>query len=86
MARTQSFDTRPEAEAVQIELVRRMGGERRAALMRSLSRTVRRLAREALRRDHPDLDEAELARRLIAICYGEELAGKVAGRISPASR
>jgi hypothetical protein len=82
VARTLSPDTRPEAEAVQLELLRRMGGERRAALMRSLTRTVRRLAREAIRRDHPGLDDTEVTRRLLAICYGDALADKVAARVA----
>lgn len=67
-------DTDPDAEAVQIELLRRAGPARRFALARSLSRTTMALARRALRRAHPRATDEEIAVRFVAIHYGEELA------------
>jgi len=75
--RTQSPDTHPEAERVQLEVLERMGGVRRVALMRSLSSSVRRMAREAIRRDEPGLTRTEENLRLISRCYGDECAARV---------
>jgi hypothetical protein len=75
--RTQSPDTHPDAERVQLEALERLGGAGRVDLMRSLSRSVRRLAREAVRRDAPGLSPLEENLRMIEICYGEECARRV---------
>jgi hypothetical protein len=72
-----SSDTSPEAERVQIELLRRAGPTRRFALARSLSQTVMQLARGGIRRRHPDADEEEVGLIFIATHYGQELAEQV---------
>ncbi len=55
--RTQSLDTHPRAEAVQVALLRRASIAKRLFCLRSLSRNVVRLARRALSRTHPELNE-----------------------------
>jgi hypothetical protein len=68
--RTQSDDTAPEAEQVQIGLLRRASPARRMRLARSLSRTAIALSRRAVRRAHPELDEAAAMRAWVALQYG----------------
>ncbi len=79
--RTQSRDTHPKAEAVQIELLRRAGLSKRLALAFSLSRTTIALSREAIRKRRPDLSEQDLRLEFVALCYGEALARRVAARL-----
>jgi hypothetical protein len=74
---TLSRDTSPDAERVQIELLRAATPSRRLALVRSLSATVVDLSRRAIRRAHPDLSEREVLLRWVALHYGEELAERV---------
>ena len=69
-----STDTEPEAERVQIDLLRRAGFARRARLALSLSRTVIGLARRAIRRSLPDATEEEVGLRFVELYYGRELA------------
>ena len=72
--KTQSADTRPEAERMQIELLRKATGARRFALARSLSHTTIRLSRQALRRVHAGADEASLQRLWVTLQYSQSLA------------
>jgi hypothetical protein len=72
-----SSDTDPEAERVQIELLRAAGPERRLALAFSLSATVLDLSRQGLRARHPADSEEETGLRLVALCHGIELAEAV---------
>ncbi len=72
--RPMSRDTHPDAEAVQIELLRRASPARRFELARSLSRTTMWLAWRAIRRAHPDVSDEEVSVRFVALHYGEELA------------
>ena len=68
--RTQSLDTHPRAEAVQVALLRRASIAKRLFCLRSLSRNVVRLARRALSRTHPELNECEIATLFVANHYG----------------
>lgn len=72
--RTQSPDTSPEAERVQIELVRKLSVAQRVALTRSLTRTVIQLSRRAIRNAHPHMDEDALRVKFVELNYGPELA------------
>lgn len=78
-SRALSRDTTPEAEAVRIEIYRRMAPGRKLALVEEANRTARTLALAGLRRRHPDAGEAELFRRLMDLTLGEELAKEVYG-------
>jgi hypothetical protein len=72
--RTQSPDTTPEAERVQIELLRKAGPERRFHLARSLSQTMIQASRDNIGRLHPEVDEEELKLLFVELYYGKELA------------
>lgn len=69
-----SADTSPDAERVQIELLRQAGPARRFALACSLTRTTLRLSRGAIARANPGASRDELAVRFVELCYGHELA------------
>jgi hypothetical protein len=77
MDRELPSDTDPEAERVQIELLRRASPGRRITLALSLTETVIALARGALRRAQPGLDDRETGLRFVALHYGEDLAERV---------
>ena len=77
--RTLSRDTTPEAEAVQIEIFRRMPGARKLELVQEANRRARELALAGLRQRHPDAGPEELFRRLMDLTLGEELAEEVYG-------
>ncbi len=70
-------DTHPDVHAMQIELLRRAGPERRAQMGWAMTETALRRAREALRRTHPDADEVEIGLLFVQAHYGHELAAKV---------
>ncbi len=70
-------DTAPEAEKVQIELLRKAGTAKRFNITLSLSQAVIDLARRALKRANPNLDEFDLKILFLSNCYGRELAQKV---------
>lgn len=77
--RTLSRDTSPEAEAVQIEIYRRMPAWRKLEIMEEANRNTRELALAGLRMRHPDAGPDELFRRLMDLTLGEELAERVYG-------
>ncbi|MBI4213597.1 MAG: hypothetical protein HY534_04740 [Chloroflexi bacterium] len=70
-------DTEPTAEQVQLDLLRSATVARRASLARSLSCTVIQLTRRAVVAACPTTDGDELAARLVAVCYGPELANRL---------
>jgi hypothetical protein len=69
-----SADTDPEAERVQIELLRRAGKARRAAMALELSAAVIGLARRAIKRSMPGASQEELGLRFVELHYGRDLA------------
>ena len=71
---TRSQDTDPQSERVQMDLLRKASVAQRASIAFSLSKTVIRLAREAMRRQMPQSDDREIMLRFVAINYGAELA------------
>jgi hypothetical protein len=74
-------DTTPEAEAVLIDIYRRMPAWRKLELVEDGIRTARMLAMMGLRSRHPDESEARLRRRLLGLVLGEETALRVYGTI-----
>jgi len=62
-------DTTPAAQARQIEIQRAMSGEQRLTLAYEMSIFARDLAREGIRRDHPEWTEAQLARELLRLAF-----------------
>jgi hypothetical protein len=72
--RTQSPDTHPEAEAVQIALLRQASVAHRITRMRSLTASLMQLSKRAIRRANPGLSEDQLKILFVKYHYGEELA------------
>ncbi len=66
-----------KAREVQLELLRAATPARRLALARSLSTTTITLAREAIRRRHPQWGEREILLEFARVHYGPELASRV---------
>jgi hypothetical protein len=75
--RTQSMDTSPEAERVQIELLRKASVAKKFGLVNSLSRTLIQASRNNIRQLHPDASEEELALIFVELQYGKELADRL---------
>ena len=69
--------TSPQADQVQVELLRRASPATRAARALSLSATVIELARHAIRERHPDWSEDQVAMEFVAVHYGNDLADRV---------
>jgi len=72
-----SMDTHPDAERMQVELLRSASMARRFRLVRSLSTTTVDLARRAIRRRHPGFDERDVLLMFVALHYGEDLARRL---------
>ena len=75
--RTQSEDTSPEMERVQIELIRKASPAKLFGLVRSMSQTMMQASRENIRRLHPDANKEELTLIFVELYYGKELANLV---------
>ena len=71
---SQSPDTAPQAERVQIELIRQSSVSTRVSRVRSLSQTTMYLSRRAIQRANPSLSERGVDLAFVANHYGEELA------------
>lgn len=76
-ARALSSDTHLGAEAVQLELMRRAGPGRRAALAMSLSSSMIANSRRAVAKRFPELDEQGVKLRWMELHYGAALADAV---------
>lgn len=77
-----SSDTDAASEEVQLGLLRGASIARRTALAFSLTRTVVELARGSLARLDPNASESEIALKLVALNYGEDLARRVGERMT----
>jgi len=75
--KTQSSDTHPAAEAVQINLLRKAGVAKRLSIAFSLSESVRRLALDGIRRAHPEASDDEALHIFAEVHYGQTLAEQV---------
>lgn len=62
-------DTTLEAQAVQLRIQREMSGEQRILLAFEMSLFGRELAREGIRRNHPEWSETQIARELIRLAF-----------------
>ena len=71
---SQSPDTAPQAERVQIELIRKSSVCKRISKVRSLSQTTLYLSRRAIQRANPSLSEREVDLVFVSNHYGEKLA------------
>jgi hypothetical protein len=76
---TLSRDTSPDAERVQLELLRRMPPWRKLELVGAMTRTVYALLLAGLRERYPRATERELRLRRAALVLGRDLATRVYG-------
>lgn len=74
---TLSADTSPEAERVQIELLRQTPSWRKMEMVAELNAMVRDLMMAGLRQRYPNATPDELRRRLADLVLGPELAARV---------
>ena len=72
--RTQSEDTSPEMERVQVELIRKAPISKRFALMQAWSQFLIEANKQGIRKDHPGASEEEVALIFVARHYGQILA------------
>lgn len=75
--KTQSIDTHPKAEEVQIALLRQASIARRIARMCSLTQTILRLSQKAIAKANPGLSEQELKVLFARYHYGDDLANRL---------
>jgi hypothetical protein len=75
-------DTHPDAERVQIELLRKAGPRRRSIIASRLTNQSRWRARRGILRAHPDLNEADRRLLFIEVHYGRDLADRVRQALS----
>ena len=75
--KTQSRDTRPEIEEIQISLIRNASIARKVSVVRSLSETTMRLSRKAIARANPGLNDRELDLKFVEYHYGKALANNL---------
>ncbi|HUW18444.1 MAG TPA: hypothetical protein VMW16_04005 [Sedimentisphaerales bacterium] len=71
---SQSPDTAPQAEKVQIQLLSESSVSKRISKVRSLAQTAIYLSRRAIQRANPSLSERGVDLAFVANHYGEELA------------
>jgi hypothetical protein len=67
-------DTHPDAERVQIELLRRAGPAQRLKMALDLTATAINLSRRAIARANPHFSEHDVNMRWVELTYGKELA------------
>jgi hypothetical protein len=70
-------DTHPDAEKVQIELLRKATFAQRWAKMASLTAYAINLSRRAIAEANPGLDQRELDLKFVELSYGRELADRL---------
>ena len=75
--KTQSEDTSPEIERVQIELLRKMSPTWRLQLGLELSGEAFIMAQRAIKRAHPELSELDAKLLFVEVTYGKNLANQV---------
>ena len=80
--KTQSRDTHPEAEAVQIALIRRASQADRLASVWSLTHTIAQLAFDGIRRSHPGASHEDVLRLFVSIHYGETIADRLCSELA----
>ena len=75
--KTQSSDTHPEVERLQIELLRKAGTARRLQLGLELSGEALEIAQRGIRRAYPEASELEAKLIFVEVTYGKDLADRV---------
>ena len=80
--RTQSPDTSPEMERVQIDMLRKTSITKRFAMIEAWSQFITEAAKQGIRRDNPNASEEEVALILVARQYGQPLAERVRSELA----
>jgi len=62
-------DTSAAARDIQLRIQSAMSGEQRMLLSYEMSLFARELAKEGIRRDHPEWTEAQVARELLRLAF-----------------
>ncbi len=75
--RTQSSDTSPEVERVQIALFRQASTSKRFAIMSAWSHLLIEANKESIRQQYPDADEKEIGLIFVARHYRHGVADKL---------
>jgi hypothetical protein len=70
-------DTRENAAAVRVAILRRLGPSERVRIAAEMSEDARRIAFEGEQRRHPELTAAEARRAVLRRLWGAELASSV---------
>ncbi len=76
--RPYTTDTSPEAEEIQLELIRQMSPSERALKAIRLSTRLIRECKSAIARNNPQLTSQQIGIAFIQLNYGHELADAVA--------
>jgi hypothetical protein len=79
--RTQSEDTSPEMERVQIELIRKATPAKLFGLVRSMSETMIQASIRNIRKLHPDASQEEITLIFVELYYGKKVANLVRSQI-----
>lgn len=79
--RTQSEDTSPEMERVQIELIRKATPAKLFGLVRSMSQTMIQASIRNIRKLHPDASQEEITLIFVELYYGKKVANLVRTQI-----
>jgi hypothetical protein len=72
-----SPDTHSGAYEAQLQAYRRMSPPQKAEIAVRLSEAVRELAAEGIRQRHPEYDERDVRKALIALLYGVDIARRL---------
>lgn len=75
--KTQSIDTHPQIEKIQISLLKRQSTAQKFAQVCSLSQTTIQLSKRAIARKNKNLDEMQVNLLFIGYQYGEDVAARV---------
>ncbi len=67
------FDTLPQMERIQTEILRKVKPEQRLKIALELSETSKKLLEEGVRSRHPEYTEQKIKLAVIRILLGEEL-------------
>ncbi len=68
----QALDTSARVAAVHVQLYRAAGEAKRAEIMADLSDALRDLAAAGVRQRHPDYDEDQVRKEVLAVFYGRD--------------
>ena len=75
-----SLDTSPDADAVQLKVLRQMSPEQRSLLAARFSEEIRNTTLSGIRSRHPELDEGQVLREFARLTIESELFEKAYGK------